>query len=80
MPIANETESGLALLTVELPSGYLADIHTITELTVNNYTILLINTLEYSNLIFYFSCTIKNFHVKYISISRKRSFVLSRTS
>lgn len=29
----NETESGLALLTVQLPSGYLADITTLTELT-----------------------------------------------
>lgn len=29
----NETQSGLALLTVQLPSGYLADINTITELT-----------------------------------------------
>ncbi|XP_072936646.1 thioester-containing protein 1 allele S3-like isoform X2 [Epargyreus clarus] len=29
----NETESGLALLEVQLPSGYLADINTITELT-----------------------------------------------
>ncbi|KPJ15105.1 CD109 antigen [Papilio machaon] len=29
----NDTESGLALLTVQLPSGFLADINTITELT-----------------------------------------------
>uniref|UniRef100_A0A2A4K0R1 TEP1-F n=1 Tax=Heliothis virescens TaxID=7102 RepID=A0A2A4K0R1_HELVI len=29
----NETESGLTLLTVQLPSGYLADIDTLTELT-----------------------------------------------
>ncbi|XP_049864919.1 CD109 antigen-like isoform X2 [Pectinophora gossypiella] len=29
----NETESGLTLLTVQLPSGYLADINTLTELT-----------------------------------------------
>jgi hypothetical protein len=34
VPLSNETESGLALLTVQLPSGYLADINTITELTV----------------------------------------------
>ncbi|CAH2243434.1 jg9350 [Pararge aegeria aegeria] len=33
VPIANETESGLTLLTVQLPSGYLADLNTITELT-----------------------------------------------
>ncbi|KAM3964840.1 thioester-containing protein 1 allele R1 [Aphomia sociella] len=29
----NDTESGLTLLTVQLPSGYLADINTLTELT-----------------------------------------------
>ncbi|KAG6455796.1 hypothetical protein O3G_MSEX009404, partial [Manduca sexta] len=29
----NDSESGLALLTVQLPSGFLADINTITELT-----------------------------------------------
>lgn len=29
----NETESGLTLLTVQLPSGYVADITTLTELT-----------------------------------------------
>ncbi|KAL4708067.1 hypothetical protein ACJJTC_009846 [Scirpophaga incertulas] len=34
VPQNNETDSGLALLTVQLPSGYLADINTITELTV----------------------------------------------
>ncbi|CAH0404826.1 unnamed protein product [Chilo suppressalis] len=33
VPQGNETESGLTLLTVQLPSGYLADINTITELT-----------------------------------------------
>ncbi|CAK1549918.1 unnamed protein product [Leptosia nina] len=33
VPSGNETESGLTLLTVQLPSGYLADINTITELT-----------------------------------------------
>ncbi|CAG9566895.1 unnamed protein product [Danaus chrysippus] len=33
VPAGNETESGLALLIVQLPSGYLADINTITELT-----------------------------------------------
>ncbi|XP_052755570.1 thioester-containing protein 1 allele R1-like isoform X2 [Galleria mellonella] len=30
---SNDTESGLTLLTVQLPSGYLADINTLTELT-----------------------------------------------
>ncbi|XP_028159271.1 CD109 antigen-like [Ostrinia furnacalis] len=33
VPQGNETESGLTLLTVQLPTGYLADINTITELT-----------------------------------------------
>ncbi|CAH4004421.1 unnamed protein product [Pieris brassicae] len=33
VPVGNETDSGLTLLTVQLPSGYLADINTITELT-----------------------------------------------
>ncbi|XP_013188878.2 C3 and PZP-like alpha-2-macroglobulin domain-containing protein 8 [Amyelois transitella] len=33
VPQGNETESGLALLTVQLPTGYLADINTLTELT-----------------------------------------------
>ncbi|CAH0748966.1 unnamed protein product [Diatraea saccharalis] len=33
VPQGNDTESGLTLLTVQLPSGYLADINTITELT-----------------------------------------------
>ncbi|KAG7311410.1 hypothetical protein JYU34_002452 [Plutella xylostella] len=32
VPQGNETISGLTLLTVQLPSGYLADIHTLTEL------------------------------------------------
>ncbi|CAH2104661.1 unnamed protein product [Euphydryas editha] len=39
VPVANETESGLALLTVQLPSGYLADIHTITELTAARHVV-----------------------------------------
>ncbi|XP_053625843.1 thioester-containing protein 1 allele S3-like [Plodia interpunctella] len=33
VPQGNETESGLTLLTVQLPTGYLADINTLTELT-----------------------------------------------
>ncbi|XP_023935608.2 thioester-containing protein 1 allele S3 isoform X2 [Bicyclus anynana] len=39
VPIANETESGLALLTVQLPSGYLADLNTITELTAARHVV-----------------------------------------
>ncbi|XP_041986950.1 CD109 antigen-like [Aricia agestis] len=33
VPVGNETESGLVLVTINLPSGYLADINTITGLT-----------------------------------------------
>ncbi|KAJ8726365.1 hypothetical protein PYW07_001063 [Mythimna separata] len=35
----NETESGLTLLTVQLPSGYLADINTLTELTAVRHVV-----------------------------------------
>ncbi|XP_063529848.1 thioester-containing protein 1 allele R1-like [Cydia strobilella] len=35
--LGNETESGLTLMTVRLPSGYLADIHTLTELTAASH-------------------------------------------
>ncbi|CAG5022083.1 unnamed protein product [Parnassius apollo] len=35
----NDTESGLALLTVQLPSGFLADINTITELTAARHVV-----------------------------------------
>ncbi|VVD02140.1 unnamed protein product [Leptidea sinapis] len=37
--VGNETEGGLALLTVQLPSGYLADINTITELTTARHVV-----------------------------------------
>ncbi|XP_038206788.1 C3 and PZP-like alpha-2-macroglobulin domain-containing protein 8 isoform X2 [Zerene cesonia] len=39
VPVGNETESGLTLLTVQLPSGYLADINTITELTAARHVV-----------------------------------------
>ncbi|CAH0725826.1 unnamed protein product, partial [Brenthis ino] len=39
VPVANEKESGLTLLTVQLPSGYLADINTITELTAARHVV-----------------------------------------
>ncbi|CAG4944809.1 unnamed protein product [Colias eurytheme] len=39
VPVGNETESGLTLLTVQLPSGYLADINTITELTAARHIV-----------------------------------------
>ncbi|XP_045774990.1 C3 and PZP-like alpha-2-macroglobulin domain-containing protein 8 [Maniola jurtina] len=39
VPIANETESGLTLLTVQLPSGYLADLNAITELTAARHVV-----------------------------------------
>ncbi|XP_075992321.1 thioester-containing protein 1 allele R1-like [Anticarsia gemmatalis] len=39
VPQGNETESGLALLTVQLPSGYSADITTLTELTSVRYIV-----------------------------------------
>ncbi|XP_026487589.2 thioester-containing protein 1 allele S3-like [Vanessa tameamea] len=39
VPVGNETESGLALLTVQLPSGYLADLNTITELTAARHVV-----------------------------------------
>ncbi|CAH0603133.1 unnamed protein product [Chrysodeixis includens] len=35
----NETESGLTLLTVQLPSGYVADINTLTELTAVRHVV-----------------------------------------
>ncbi|KAJ2953639.1 hypothetical protein O0L34_g1251 [Tuta absoluta] len=39
VPQGNETESGLTLLTVQLPSGYLADINTLTELTAARHVV-----------------------------------------
>ncbi|XP_026329682.1 CD109 antigen-like isoform X2 [Hyposmocoma kahamanoa] len=39
VPQGNETESGLTLLSVQLPSGYLADINTLTELTAARHVV-----------------------------------------